>query len=716
MIERTMNGATPTPPNFEKPQQAARRLAAPAIRDGLRPEALHGYADSDGEPMYWRIRAKHPTTGEKWIRPMRLKDGRYVLGEPEFAPGRKPLYRLDELAKADPSRRVFFVEGEKAADALAKIGCLVTTAGGASSDDSADFGPLSGRTVRLWPDNDQAGQDHAERVAVKLRALGCAVEIVDIALLRLPEKGDAVEFLAAHPNATEAVLMALDCIREAVAARDPNGWPIPRPLPSELLPVQAFDFALLPAACRGWLQDAAERFQCAPDYLAVAAMVAAGSVIGRRIAIRPKRRADWTEYGNLWGLIVGRPGAMKSPAMGEATRHLRRFEIDAGKAHADAMREYDAARKRFEFAEGNAKKAAQKSGSADDLLTDAAPQDPVARRFILNDATVEALHLTCRDNPGGFLVLRDEVSGLLRNLDSEEHASDRAFYLQSWSGNDAIVLDRIGRGRNISARVNLSLLGGVQPDRIAGYVRAVVRGGASNDGLLQRFGLLVWPDQSGEWRDVDRHPDTEAKNAAAAAFSRLRDFVPFEVGGEVDQYDGEDAVPYLRFDDGAQDAFDGWQSDLMRDIRSAGLHPAIESHLSKYKKLVPSLALTLHLIGGGIGRVSESALLRALAWSDYLRSHAERLYGSATAREVSCARLILQKLRAGSVEYSDATRRTFDGRTIYRKGWAGLDREGTAEGLELLADLDYVRREIVPAGAAGGRPAELWLVNPEAMR
>ena len=61
-----MNGPT------ETPQQAARRLAASAIRDGYKPEALHTYTYPDGGAWYWRIRLKHPDTGEKWIRPMRL--------------------------------------------------------------------------------------------------------------------------------------------------------------------------------------------------------------------------------------------------------------------------------------------------------------------------------------------------------------------------------------------------------------------------------------------------------------------------------------------------------------------------------------------------------------------------------------------------------------------------------------------------------------------
>ena len=56
-------------PPVETPRDAARRLAAAAIRDGFQPTGLHEYQDAEGSPVFWRIRCKHPD-GRKWIRPM----------------------------------------------------------------------------------------------------------------------------------------------------------------------------------------------------------------------------------------------------------------------------------------------------------------------------------------------------------------------------------------------------------------------------------------------------------------------------------------------------------------------------------------------------------------------------------------------------------------------------------------------------------------------
>ncbi|TAM37736.1 MAG: DUF927 domain-containing protein, partial [Burkholderiaceae bacterium] len=89
-------------------------------------------------------------------------------------------------------------------------GILATTSGGSSSADSADWAPLQGRSVVLWPDNDEAGRKYAEAVTAKLQALGCPVEwIAPDVVASLPAKGDCVDWLAQHPDATAADVLKL---------------------------------------------------------------------------------------------------------------------------------------------------------------------------------------------------------------------------------------------------------------------------------------------------------------------------------------------------------------------------------------------------------------------------------------------------------------------------------------------------------------------------
>ena len=73
-------------------------------------------------------------------------------------------------------------------------------------------------------------------------------------------------------------------------------WPDPKPIPNGLLPVRAFDLAFLPESVAPWVADIAERMQCPLDFVAVPALVALGSVLGRKLAIRPQRKTDWAEF------------------------------------------------------------------------------------------------------------------------------------------------------------------------------------------------------------------------------------------------------------------------------------------------------------------------------------------------------------------------------------------------------------------------------------
>lgn len=199
----------------ETPKDAARRLAGRMIGGSFTPEALHAYRNAAGEAIFWRIRARLPD-GKKWIRPMYLNGNGYTIGEPAFN-GSRPLYRLHDVAGAAPESLVWFVEGEKCADALNRLGVVATTCGSATDDDRADFSPLAGRSVIVWPDNDNPGRDHAARVATKLRSLGAKVSTIDIAALGLAEHGDVCDYLDAHPEAKAADLAALARVDEGNA-------------------------------------------------------------------------------------------------------------------------------------------------------------------------------------------------------------------------------------------------------------------------------------------------------------------------------------------------------------------------------------------------------------------------------------------------------------------------------------------------------------------
>lgn len=203
----------------ETAKQAAKRLAGPMLNKGFKPVALHTYTDTEGETIYWRIRAKHHETGEKWIRPMKLNGAGFELGEPKFENG-KPLYALHRIA-SNLDAAVWIVEGEGKADALNKLGLVATTSGGATSADGADWQPLRNRTVIIWPDNDDPGKAYAGKVANILRGMGCAVSCVDVDKLGLGKGDDVMEWLEAHPGAAGGDIELLPLLTPSSVKENP---------------------------------------------------------------------------------------------------------------------------------------------------------------------------------------------------------------------------------------------------------------------------------------------------------------------------------------------------------------------------------------------------------------------------------------------------------------------------------------------------------------
>ena len=493
-------------------------------------------------------------------------------------------------------------------------------------------------------------------------------------------------------------------------------WPAPIPLPNALPAVAPFDAALLPEALRPWVMDIAHRMQCPADFPAVAALVALSSLIGARAVIQPKARDDWQVVPNLWGAVVGRPGVKKSPALGEALRPLHRLQTAELELHQAAHDAWALDCKVAAMAsDANEKKAkglaANDPAKARALLEPVdTPTEPTARRMIVNDATVEKLGELLKENPWGTLSYRDELYGLLTSLDKQGQEGSRAFYLTAYDGNQGYTFDRIGRGTVHIPRVCVAMLGGIQPGRIQEYVRGAVAGGGADDGLLQRFGLTVWPDVTGEYVHVDQWPDTPAKQNAWAVFERLASLEPAS--------ETEPAV--WRFDAAAQALFAEWLIPFETELRGDEMHPALVSHLAKYRQMIPALALVFALIDtpNADRLIGERELIRTLAWGDFLRTHANRLYAAAVMPETTDAANLLAKIKGGKVtDASGARLEAFTPRQIALKGWAGLGTpEAARKAAGLLAEYDWLRHEVTPGGAAGGRPSERYLVNPAAMK
>lgn len=148
---------------------------------GGKPSHMWDYRDEAGNLLMHVARYDPPDArkqivpwswdGQKW-RP------RGIMGDTP-----RPLYGLDRLG--NDGRPVLLVEGEKAADAAARLfphWAVVTSQGGSGAARRANWSPLAGRKVTIWPDNDAPGDTYARDAIREMEAVGVA----DVRIVTLP--------------------------------------------------------------------------------------------------------------------------------------------------------------------------------------------------------------------------------------------------------------------------------------------------------------------------------------------------------------------------------------------------------------------------------------------------------------------------------------------------------------------------------------------------
>lgn len=229
----------------------------------------------------------------------------------------------------------------------------------------------------------------------------------------------------------------------------------PEPLP-ELPDVKPFDYLYLPNALRGNVRDISERMQCPPDFAAIGVLVMTAAIIGRKVAIRPKRKDDWTVTPNLWGAVVGNSGVMKSPTLAAALSPIKKLQTAAFNVFNTAKTEFDAngellkLQQSVNTSEAKSKLKKDATANVSDLLK--SPQGwkpPILKRYITNNASYEALGELLMENQNGLMVESDEIIGLLKQLDTSGQEVARSFYLTAADGDKGYTFDRIMRGKGL---------------------------------------------------------------------------------------------------------------------------------------------------------------------------------------------------------------------------------------------------------------------------
>lgn len=353
-------------------------------------------------------------------------------------------------------------------------------------------------------------------------------------------------------DAMQAYALEREAVEQSIAAEaNPvDLWAAHQPpsLPIGLLPKPIEDFSFILADIMG--ADASG--------LAMAALACCGAMIDDRICLKVKKHERWTESARIWVALVGGPSVLKSPVMRAAAGHIGKLDNQIVYQHAQDMQRY--------FAD----KA--------DGAKSAPPAPP--ERLRINDTTVEAAQEILKNTSRGILCVQDELAGWFASMErnGKGKGGDNSFWLQAFNGGHFSV-DRVGRGAVAIENLSVSLVGGIQPDKIRGLMAE-----SADDGMMQRFFPIVLSD-SGYDKDVET-PDVHDRYEAL--LDRLRALKP--PSGFLGDFP-------LRFDDEAQ----AFRSELARrhvDMVTA-LAPAnskLASHVGKYNGLFARLCVIWHCV------------------------------------------------------------------------------------------------------------------------
>jgi hypothetical protein len=571
--------------------------------------------------------------------------------------------------------------------------------------------------LKKWSPEEKAGE-YAEKLRSPLERVGMGTLVhlaqaggyhstSDVIVVNtLPGIGTV-----ATPSPASESPPAFSTSASSSSKKEANQYRLPQPFPkSTQRTVYPYRAALLPPDLREWIADLVERNGFSEDFLVVAVLCGLGACLGTKVAVYPKREDDWHEHANLWGMLVGRPGTMKSPAMTAALGPLRSVEHYWNESYTKEMNEFQKEAARAEIqrkAEMKKIQALANKGEHFDIPERKQVAPPRARRFSTSDTTKEKLASLMKENPTGILCEYDELAGLLASIEADPGLKE--FLLKCWSGKSSHHVDRIGRGSEFISRACASVLGGIQPGRLRPMVSAGLDGGQGSDGFLARFQLLAWPDPpTTDFVLVDQKPNLDAKKRAYAVFQTLAAMEESDFHWENGAY-----TAGLRYDKDAQQLFYEWYTDLENRLRLDTEPDAMAELLNKTRKLVPALSLILQL---GYNPksicIDRFALEDAIELSSIAESHQRRLH-DCTNEDMHVANLIWQKLQEGALDMAG-----FSARDVLRPNWSGLtDKEVVKAAMASLEDRCWlIRYEQIPGGGAGGRPTTRFFANPAAGR
>ncbi|MDL2279238.1 DUF3987 domain-containing protein [Desulfovibrio sp. OttesenSCG-928-G11] len=390
---------------------------------------------------------------------------------------------------------------------------------------------------------------------------------------------------------------------------------LPPPPP---VPLEAF-----PPLVAAMMEEAAAATTAPLQITATCFLAFLSCLVGRSrlISIKP----GWEEAGNLWLASVASSGMGKSPCMDIFFRVITRLEYEAKLAFDEAFETYETELVMYQV-ERNLKAKEKVKGTKEvDMTALLRPEEPKQRQTTADDVTVEALGDILQGNPKGVLWLKDELSGLLFDLDKYSNnggGGTKARLLSShslgpWKTNRSSNPNR----NNFIPKACVGIFGGIQPGVMSKVFEAGAGGMDEESGFLPRFLFIrAVAEAPAYWNERTFSPESKAllEHIAAALW-------PWDIEHDDQGREIERIVPVSRQ---AKDLYIEWFNAIAEEAylaESAALLRKLQAHALR-------LCLLLHCLDAalagtdGMSLVTEDTMRRALLLADWAKEHQEQCW------------------------------------------------------------------------------------------
>lgn len=236
-----------------------------------------------------------------------------------------------------------------------------------------------------------------------------------------------------------------------------------------------FPESIFPPIMQKLVRELETTLNFSPDYTSASILYAVSVSIGNKIQLKVKN--SWLEKSNLYMVLVGRTGDVKSHSVSFCLNPLMKLDKQNFEQYLLKKKEYEQLPIEEKF----------KTTS------------PVLRQLLLNDFTPEAFVKAHYFNPRGIGLYTDEIAGFFNSFNQYRKGSEEESYLSAWSGKP-IIKNRISGDEMRVDNTKVDIIGTMQE----GILSSVFQSNKMKNGFIDRL-LFVLPHKyvDNKWNDLD---------------------------------------------------------------------------------------------------------------------------------------------------------------------------------------------------------------------